>query len=59
MARPMRGCLMSWSQQEGAEDPETSPSVPQQEEQSDATEGKVIADYDPDIYYKGENPRMS
>ena len=48
---------MPWSQQEGAEEPETNPSVPQQEEQPDASEGKVIADYDPDVDYEGSEPK--
>ena len=29
---------------EGSGEPQTNPSVPQQEEQPDATEGKVIVD---------------
>ena len=51
------GCLMSCSQQEVAEESETNPSVPQQEEQPDSTEGKVIADYDPDLDYEGSEPK--
>ena len=53
MARPVMGCPMPWSLQEGTEEPETNPSVPQQEKQPDAAEGKVIADYDQDISYEG------
>ena len=55
MARPVRECLTSRPQQEGAEEPERNP---QQEEQSDAAEGKVIADYDPDIDYEGSEPKV-
>ena len=54
MVRPVRGCLTAWLQQEGAEDPQTKPSVPWQEEQPEATEGKVIADYDLDVDYESE-----
>ena len=43
-----------WSQQEGAEEPETNPSVLQQEEQADTTEGEVIADCKPVIDYYPE-----
>ena len=57
MARPVRGCLMPWSQQQGAEEPETNTSVPQQEEQSDATEGKVIADNNPNVDCEGSEPK--
>ena len=41
-------------QQGGIEEPETNTSVPQQEEQTDPTEGEVIADYHLDIDYKVE-----
>ena len=54
MARPVREHLKPWSQQGGAEEPETNISVPQQEEQRDAARGKVIADYDPEVNYKPE-----
>ena len=40
------------SQQEGAEEPERDP---QQGEQLDATEGKDIADYNPDVDYEGSD----
>ena len=40
--------------QEGAEEPETNPSVPQKEEQRDAREGKVTAVYDPNADYEPE-----
>ena len=45
------------SKSEGAEEPEINPSVSQQEEQPDATKGKVIADYDPDIDYERSKPK--
>ena len=51
MARPVRGCLKPWSQQEGTE-PESNPSVPLQEDQRDTTEGEVIVDYDLDMDYE-------
>ena len=43
-----------WSQQEGAEEPETNPSVLQQEEQADTTEGehcRVCENRDPFRWY--------
>ena len=45
----------TWSQQEGTE-PESNPSVPQQEEQPHAIEGEHIVGYDPDIDYEGLEP---
>ena len=54
MARPMRGHPIAGLQQEGTKEPQTNPSVPWQEEQSDAAEGEVIACYDLDIDYKPE-----
>ena len=56
MTMPVKGCPLSQPQQEGAEGPETNLTVPQQEEQPDATKGKVIADYDPDKDFEGSNP---
>ena len=53
MARPEREHPLPQSQG-GAEEPETNPSVPQQEEHRDAKDGKVIADYDPDMDYRPE-----
>ena len=53
MARTMRVHPTTLSQKEGTEDLETNPSVPQQEEQPDATEGKVIADNSPVLDYEG------
>ena len=41
----MRGCLTVLLQPEVAGEPQTYTSVPQQEEQADATEGKVVPDY--------------
>ena len=49
------GYPTSRPQQEGAEEPEQDP---QQEDQSDAAEGKDIADYDPDIDYVGSEPKV-
>ena len=46
MARLMRECLVPWSQQEGAGEPETDVSVPQQGKQANVARGKDIADYD-------------
>ena len=46
MARPVRECPTPRPQQEGMEEPVRDP---QQKKQSDAVEGKVIADYGPDI----------
>ena len=45
---------MPWSEQEGAGEPETTVSVPQQGGEAEATRGKAIADYDLDIEYKPE-----
>ena len=44
--------MIAWLQPDGTEQPETNPSVPQQEEQANAIHGKVIADYKPDTDYK-------
>ena len=51
MARPVRGHLSARSQQEGSEKPERDS---QQEGQPDTAEHKVIADYDQDADYEGE-----
>ena len=48
----MRGHLTPWPL-EGTGEPEANPSVPQQEEQPDATEGEAIVDYDLDVDYEG------
>ena len=54
MARTIGQYLTAQSQPEGAGEPETNTSVPQQKEQQpDATEGKVIVDYDLNIDYEG------
>ena len=50
----MSGCPTPWTQQGGTEEPETNTNVSQQEEQTDASEGEVVADYDPDVDYKPE-----
>ena len=50
MARPVRGPPTARLQQEGEEEPKRDH---QQEEQPDATEGKDIVDYDPDVDYEG------
>ena len=49
----VRGHPTTWSPG-GAEELETNPSVPQQEEQTDARDGKAIEDYDPNIAYEPE-----
>ena len=54
MAGTVRGCPTAQLQPEGTEEPQTNTSVPQQERQADATEGKVIADYKLDVDYKSE-----
>ena len=56
MAKPVRGHPLPWSQQEGTE-PETNPSVPQQEKQTDMAEGKDIVDYNGDVNYEGSEPK--
>ena len=48
MTRTMRGHLTTCSQPESAKESETNPSVPQQEVQADAIDGKVVAYYKPD-----------
>ena len=50
----MRGCFTPRLQQGGTEEPETNPSLPQQEEQPDATECKLVADYNLDVDYEPE-----
>ena len=54
MATIMRRCPTVHSQPEGAVESETNPSVPQWEEQADTIDGKVIADYEPEIDYEPE-----
>ena len=54
MARLVRGHPTARLQTEGAEEPEWDP---QQEDQSDATVGKDIADYNLDIDYEGSEPK--
>ena len=53
MARLVRGCPTPRLQLEGMIEPEKDP---QQEEQPDAAEGKVKADYNPDIGYEESEP---
>ena len=53
MARTMRECPTAWLKLNDKEEPATNPSVPQQDVQPDAAEGKVIADYDPNVNYEG------
>ena len=48
---------MPQSWQEGTEEPETNLSVPQQEEQLDATEDKDIVDSEKGIGYEGSEPK--
>ena len=55
MARPLSGRPTARSQQEGVEEHERDP---QQGEQPDATGGKDIADYDPDIDCEGPEPEV-
>ena len=50
----MRRYLTTQSQVEGAGEPETNSSVPQQEGLADAIDRKVIIDYDLDIDYESE-----
>ena len=57
MARLVRGCPMPQSQQKGTEGPKTNPCVPQQEKQPNATAGKDIVDYDPEVDYEGSESK--
>ena len=52
MDRPVRGRSTPWPP-EGLEEPDI---VHQQEEQPDASECKVTADYNPDVDYEGTEP---
>ena len=54
MARTIRGCLTAWSQPERTGEPEITPSFPQQEEESGAINGEVVADYKSDVDYEPE-----
>ena len=49
------GWLTTRSQQKGAEEPERDPH---EEDQPDATVGKDIADYNPDVDYEGSKPEV-
>ena len=55
MARPLRGHPTYKPQQEGEEELDR---VPQQEDQLDATEGKNIADCNPDVDYESSEPEV-
>ena len=55
MTRLLRGHPTVRSQQESAEEPERDP---QQEDQPDATVGKDIEDYNPDVDYEGSEPEV-
>ena len=52
MTGTVRGCLKVWLQPEGVVGPETNPSIHQNKEKVDATEGKVTWDY----HYEPEGP---
>ena len=52
----MRGSPTTWSQPEGAAEPHNNTSIPQQEEQADTKEGKVIVNDKLDVDYKPEEP---
>ena len=58
MARTVKGCLTAWSLREGTGEPQTNHSVPQQYEQADTAENKVIADYKPDVDYKSNGSNL-
>ena len=58
MARTMMGYLTTWSQSEGKDEPETILNAPQQEGHPDATVGRDVTDYDPDIDYEGLEPKV-
>ena len=55
MTRSLRGWLTARSQQEGIEEPEWDP---QQEIQPDATGGKDIEHYNPDVDYEGSEQKI-
>ena len=59
MVKRVRECPTTQLQSEGKDKPEPNVSVPQQEVQPDATEGKDIVDYKPDIDYEGQNLKTS
>ena len=58
MARPGKGCPTPRLQLEGNDEPETILNTPQQEGHPDVAEGKVIADYDPDVDDEGLEPNV-
>ena len=53
----MRVCPKAWLQGKGTKEPETNLSVPQQEEQSDTAEGKVITNYNLGTDYEWSEPK--
>ena len=55
MARSLRGQWTAQSQQEGTEQPERDP---QKEDHPDATGGKDIEGYNPDIDYERSEPEV-
>ena len=57
MQLSVHSCLTAQAQTEGTEESQTNPSVPQQEEQADATEAEVRADYELNIYYEETGPK--
>ena len=57
MAGDMRWPPTAQLQPEGIEKPVIYPSVPWQEEQSDAKKGKIVADYNLDVDYTGSEPK--
>ena len=54
------GYWLAWLQHEYTGESQTNTSVPQQEEQLDGTEDKVVADQNPDVDYKkqGSDPEI-
>ena len=56
MARTIRGCQTAWSQPDGTLEPESNASVPQLEEEEDATDVKVIVDCELNVDYEPEGP---
>ena len=54
MPRTIRGHPTTQPQPEGREKLEINPSIPQQEEQTDAIDGEVIVDHKPDIDHEPE-----
>ena len=57
MARTAKEHPTTWLQPECKNKHEINPSVPQQEEQTDATEGKDIVDFNSNVDYEGSEPK--